>query len=87
MPVLQVDATQGCICLSCKAFWGPRGLFTSRRCSASADALGRLRSFYRDLRNHVLEFDPSIPPEPGFAIDGALRSASAGRAAATYSSG
>ena len=45
-------------------------MFTSRRCSASADALGRLRSFYRDLRNHVLEFDPSIPPEPGFAIDG-----------------
>ncbi len=32
--------------------------------------LGRLPSFYRDFRNHVLEFDPSIPPEPGFAKDG-----------------
>ena len=72
VPVPQVDATQDCICLSCKAFWGPRGLFTSRQCSASADVLGRLRSFYRDLRNHALEFDPSIPPEPGFAIDGGV---------------
>jgi len=34
--------------------------------------LGRLRSFYRDLRNHALEFDPSIPSEPGFAIDGGV---------------
>jgi len=31
VPVPQVDATQDCICLSCKAFWGPRGSFTSRQ--------------------------------------------------------
>jgi len=36
------------------------------------DVLSRLRSFYRDLRvnNLIIEFDPSIPPQPGFANRG-----------------
>ncbi len=38
----------------------------------SKDKLSRLRSFYRKLRedNVVLEYDPNIPPEEGFANKG-----------------
>lgn len=32
--------------------------------------LGRLRGFYAKLRDHVLEFDPNIPPEPGVSKHG-----------------
>lgn len=34
--------------------------------------LSRLRTFYRNLRNenYVIEFDPEIPPAPGFAVTG-----------------
>lgn len=32
--------------------------------------LGRLRGFYNKLRDHVIEFDPEIPPQPGFANRG-----------------
>lgn len=32
--------------------------------------LSRLRNFYRKLRDQVLEFDPAIPPKPGFANKG-----------------
>jgi DNA-binding XRE family transcriptional regulator len=38
----------------------------------SQDKLQRLRSFYKKLRdnNLVLEFDPTLPPEPGVASQG-----------------
>jgi hypothetical protein len=38
----------------------------------SADKLNRLRAFYRNIRdnNLVLEFDPSIPPQPGVSKAG-----------------
>jgi hypothetical protein len=32
--------------------------------------LGRLRGFYRKLRDQVLEFDPNIPPIPGVSSQG-----------------
>lgn len=38
----------------------------------SQDKLKRLRAFYRQVRkdNVVLEYDPDLPPQPGFAIKG-----------------
>jgi hypothetical protein len=38
----------------------------------SYEKLQRLRKFYRDLRdmNVVIEYDPELPPQPGFAING-----------------
>jgi hypothetical protein len=38
----------------------------------SADKLDRIRSFYRQLRdeNAVLEYDPDLPSQPGFCLDG-----------------
>jgi len=36
-----------------------------------ADKLRRLRAFYKKIREGwVLEYDPRIPPEPGFALHG-----------------
>jgi len=32
--------------------------------------LSRLRTFYAKLRDNVVEFDPVLPPEPGFANRG-----------------
>jgi hypothetical protein len=38
----------------------------------SYEKLQRLRKFYRDLRERdvVIEYDPALPPQPGFAING-----------------
>ncbi len=36
----------------------------------SEDKLARLRSFYNKLRDHVVEFDPEIPPEDGVSVAG-----------------
>ncbi|MGY4647684.1 XRE family transcriptional regulator [Mycobacterium sp. URHB0021] len=33
----------------------------------SADKLRRLRTFYRQMRDQVVVFDPALPPEPGVA--------------------
>ncbi|AGK88000.1 transcriptional repressor [Mycobacterium phage Severus] len=35
--------------------------------------LGRLRGFYAKLRDHVLEFNPEFPPEPGVSSRGGWR--------------
>ena len=32
--------------------------------------LSRLRTFYAKLRDNAVEFDPVLPPEPGFANRG-----------------
>lgn len=34
------------------------------------DKLQRLRSWYKRMETHVLEFDPSIPPEDGVSVFG-----------------
>jgi hypothetical protein len=45
-------------------------LFVTNGVGMPEDSLTRLQSFWRDYWDHVLEFDPAIPPEPGFAKDG-----------------
>ena len=34
------------------------------------DRVQRLQGFYKTMQDHVLEFDPEIPPQPGFAKHG-----------------
>lgn len=36
----------------------------------STDKIKRLRSFYRNMRSAVVEFDPDLPPSPGVANKG-----------------